>query len=292
MGKAFAGSAAAFLLIAPGLCSSVQAKEAWTAFPDAGSPAVQVSKTATDGHTVFLGGCNKRLGAGFTGTFSSYRGDALQKIDDQSEPVTFEVTGKAGTERFAGGLHYIAGEESWGITGLLSPAFVVAFGRGDMLTVRNERGKAAFSFELQGSSKAAGTMQRVCGFATAPAASPRDSWTAASTTATAITGDIQISAKGIRFENGTTLELTSTDQPGVLRLVKRENPVLKNNNLLCGQQPPTFVVYGRDERTESLDSSSNLYLKVYNGSQIPPGSDAIGMDHKGSGFCALYNYTR
>jgi hypothetical protein len=278
----------------------VEAKEAWTAFPDSDKPAVQISKTANDGRTVFLGGCNKLLGPGFTGTFASYQGNALKKIDDQSEPVVFEIERAGTTERFPGQIHYYGADSAWVITGLLPPAFVAAFGRGDTLTVRNSKDETAFSFDLLGSSKAARTMQQVCGFAATAstsqssrtAASSSDSWTATSTTATAITGDIQISTEGIRFENGKTLELAATNQPGVLRVVKRENPVLKNDNLLCGQQPPTFVVYGRDERTESLDGSSNLYLKVYNGSQTPPGSDAIGLDHKGSGFCALYNYTR
>lgn len=279
---------------------AAQSSEMWTAFAQADPPSVQVSNTATNGRTIFLGGCNKLLGAGFTGSFSRYEGDALQRIDDQSEVVSFDIEGRNGTESFAGNIHYYAPDESWVISELLPAAFVSAFGRGDILTIRNAKGEVVMSFGLKGSAKAAKTMQQVCGFAATasvsqssrPVVSSRDAWTAASTTATAITGDIQISGRGIRFENGKTLELATTDQPGVLRVVKRENPILKNDNLLCGQQPPTFVVYGRDERTESLDSSSSLYLKVYNGSQTPPGSDAIGMDHKGSGFCALYNYTR
>jgi hypothetical protein len=120
----------------------------------------------------------------------------------------------------------------------------------------------------------------------------QDSWSAMSTTAISVTGDIRISAKEIRFGNGARLPLAGTDRPGVLRVVKGANPVLKNKNLLCGKEPPTFVVLGRDESTESLDGSSALFLKIYNGKDIPPASDAIGIDAKGSGFCALYNYTR
>lgn len=293
MGKTFVISSAAILLsVLPGICSSVQAKEVWTAFPSSDPPAVQISKTATDGRTIFLGGCNKLLGAGLTGTFSAYQGNALAKIDDESEPVTFEITGKAGTEQFAGGLHYIGGEDSWGITGLLQPDFVTAFGRGDMLTIRNGSGKTVFSFELLGSSKAAKTMQSVCGFATGPSVSAPHSWNAMSTTAISITGDIQISEKQIRFENGATLQLAPTDHLGVFRVAKPTNPALKNGNVLCGREPPTFVVFGRDGNTKSLDRSSALYLKIYNGNEIPPASDAIGMDNSGRGFCALFNYTR
>ncbi len=195
MGRTFAGSAAVILIsAAPVISSCAQAKEAWTAFPDSDPPAVQISKTAIDDRTVFLGGCNKLLGAGLTGTFSS-----------------------------------------------------------------------------------------------APASA---SWNAMSTTAISITGDIRISAEEIRFENGATLRLATTDRPGVMRVAKPANPVLKNGNVLCGREPPTFVVFGREERTESLDGSSMLYFKIYNGKEIPPSSDAIGMESKGRGFCALYNYTR
>jgi hypothetical protein len=281
-----------FLLAAECVCSPAQAKDVWTAAPAFDPPAVQVSKKATDSRTVFLGGCNKLLGAGFTGTFAFYQGNALRKVDDQTEPVTFEITGNAGMERFTGGLHYIDGEDSWGITGLLPPSFVAAFGRGDMLTIRNEGGKVAFSFGLEGSSKAARTMQQVCGFTTASSVPATRSWSAMSTTAISITGDIRISEKEIRFENGAKLQLAATDHPGVFRVAKPVNPVLKNGNVLCGREPPTFVVFGRDENAENLDRSSALYLKIYNGKETPPASDAIGMGHKGSGSCALYNYTR
>lgn len=266
--------------------------EAWTALPLPDSSAVQVSSKAMDGQTVFLGGCDKALGAGFTGTFAFYRGNALEKVDDQNEPVTFEVTGKAGTQQFVGQLHYIAAETSWRITGLLQVAFVAAFAQGDTLTVRNAEGKAAFSFGLRGSSKAAKIMQQVCGWTTATAAPAPRSWSAMSTTAISITGDIRISENEIRFENGATLQLAPTDRPGVFRIAKPVNPVLKNGNVLCGREPPTFVAFGRDESTDSLDQSSTLYFKVYNGKEVPPASDAIGMAHKGNGSCALYNYTR
>ena len=292
MRRAFASSAAVILILAlPGVSSCAQAKERWTAISDSEPPSVQISKKAIDGRTVFLGGCNRLLGAGLTGTFSSYQGNALLKSDDQSEPVTFEIAGKAGTTRFAGSVHYYAAEKSWVITGLLPPAFVDAFGHGDVLTVRNGNGEAAFKFDLPGSARAAKTMQEVCGFESPPSAPASALWNAMSTTAISITGDIRITAEEIRFENGASLRLAKTDRPGVMRVAEPGNPVLKNGNLLCGWEPPTYVVLGREKGTESLDGSSTLYLKIHNGQEIPPSSDAIGMESEGRGLCAIYNFT-
>ncbi|MBP1845470.1 hypothetical protein J2046_003743 [Rhizobium petrolearium] len=280
------------MILGPVSFSVAQSSEAWTAFAQADPPSVQVSNTATNGRTIFLGGCNKLLGAGFTGSFSRYEGDALQRIDDQSEVVSFDIEGRNGTESFAGKLHYYAPDKSWVISELLSAAFVSAFGRGNILKIRNAKSEDVVSFELKGSSKAAKTMRQVCGLTVAPSALAQDRWSAMSTTAIAITGDIQISAEEIQFENGAMLQLALTDRPGVFRVERQANPTLKNENLLCGQEPPTFVVFGHDENTESLDRSSVLYLKIYNGKQQPPAADAVGMDGRGAGFCALFNYTR
>ena len=152
------------ILVGSGLWTPAKA-DSWTAVPRKGAPAVTVSKTATDGRTVFRGGCNKLLGPGLTGSFESYSGNALQKVDDRSEPVSFEISGDAGTERFAGSMHYFAREKTWVITGLLPPAIIGALGRGDRLTVRNGQGTAAFAFTLEGAATAAATMQKNCGFA-------------------------------------------------------------------------------------------------------------------------------
>lgn len=293
MRRTFASSAAVILILAlPGVSSCAQAKERWTAISDSEPPSVQISKKAIDGRTVFLGGCNRLLGAGLTGTFSSYHGNALKKVDDQSEPVTFEIAGKAGTTRFAGSVHYYAAEKSWVITGLLPPAFVDAFGQGDVLAVRNENGEAAFIFDLPGSARAAKAMREVCDFESSPSVPASASWSAMSTTAVSITGDIRISTEEIRFENGASLRLATTDRPGIMRVAKPANPVLKNGNLLCGREPPTYVVLGREKGTESLDGSSTLYLKVYSGQEIPPSADAIGMESEGRGLCGIFNYTR
>jgi hypothetical protein len=152
------------LFTTSGLPASAKA-DSWTAVPRKGFPAVTVSKTATDGRTVFRGGCNKLLGSGLTGSFESYSGNALRKIDDRSEPVSFEISGDAVTERFPGSMHYVAREKTWVITGLLPPAIISALGRGDTLTVRNGQGTAAFAFTLEGAATAAATMQRICGLA-------------------------------------------------------------------------------------------------------------------------------
>lgn len=289
--RLLAGVIAAALSV-PVPIATAQDQHAWTAFPQPDPPSVQVSKTATDGRTVFLGGCNKLLGAGFTGSFSNYDGNALQRIDDHSENISLEIAGHDGAQSFPGKVRYVAPDRSWTLSELLPAAFVDAFARGDTLTIRNDEGLEVISFGLKGSSKAARSMRQVCGFSSAPADLPMDTWHAMSTTATAITGDIRVSAAEIRFQNGAKLKLAVTDHPGVLRVAEAANPVLNNDNLLCGQAPPTFVVFGRDEGTESLDGSSVLYLKVYNAKQLPPASDAIGMNSSGAGFCALYNYTR
>lgn len=152
------------LFISSGLSAPAKA-DSWTAVPRKGFPAVTVSKTATDGRTVFRGGCNKLLGPGLTGSFELYLGNALRKIDDRSQPASFEISGEAGMERFPGSMHYVAREKAWVITGLLPPAIISALGRGDTLTVRNGQGTAAFAFTLEGAATAAATMQKICGLA-------------------------------------------------------------------------------------------------------------------------------
>jgi hypothetical protein len=74
---------------------------------------------------------------------------------------------------------------------------------------------------------------------------------------------------------------TAPDLPGTQAVPAR---VLTLSVHLCGREPPTFVVFGQDENTKNLDRSSALYLKIYNGNEIPPASDAIGMDNSGRGF--------
>ena len=123
---------------------------------------VNVNGTATDGKTTFSGGCNTLLAPGFMGSLYGYGGDALQRIDDQSEAVTFDVAGRNGTESFAGEMHYFAPDEAWVITDALPVAFLEAFARGDTLRIRNGKGEEAAVFEMGGSAKAVQIMRQAC----------------------------------------------------------------------------------------------------------------------------------
>lgn len=98
-----------------------------------------------------------------TGTFESYAGSALKQIDDVSEDASFDIEGNAGKQIFPGQIHFFAPDSAWVITGLLPASFIDAFARGSRLTVRNDAGIEAFSFDLTGSERAAEVMKRVCG---------------------------------------------------------------------------------------------------------------------------------
>lgn len=137
--------------------------EPWTATGDNGRPRVAIAKTAEDGATVFHGGCNKTLGRGISGTFESYTGDALHRVDDTSESVTFDIETALGVQSFQAQLHYFAPDRAWVTSELLPVSFVDAFGTGLRMVVRNGDGVPVFSFDLTGSGKAAQLMKKVCG---------------------------------------------------------------------------------------------------------------------------------
>ncbi|AUH64938.1 hypothetical protein CX676_12780 [Paracoccus zhejiangensis] len=135
----------------------------WVATAQNSPAGVTVTGTARDGRTTFSGGCNPRMGKGFMGSLYGYGGDALQRVDDQSEPVSFKVAGRSGTSSFAGQMHYFAPDEAWVITGSLPTDFLDAFARGNTLSIQNGRGEEAVAFDLGGSSKAVQAMRQVCG---------------------------------------------------------------------------------------------------------------------------------
>lgn len=119
-------------------------------------------------------------------------------------------------------------------------------------------------------------------------------WTASSTTAMAITGDISLADDRVVFQNGTSLELHALghDRPGLYRVTPEQNPELLNGNRLCGKQPPTFIVLAHSEDSASLAESQSLHLKVFNGAEAPPAAAAVGMETSAPGFRALFNYER
>jgi hypothetical protein len=137
---------------------------AWTVAPDTARGLVQIGKTATDGRTVFTGGCNSLYDAGFSGTISRYNGTGLQRIGGQVERVLFEIDGEEWKEAFSAQLRYVASSGSWEIAKVLAPVFVNSFSRGATLTVRNANREKVITFDLTGSSAAARTMRSVCGF--------------------------------------------------------------------------------------------------------------------------------
>jgi hypothetical protein len=138
--------------------------EAWSVVPSPDQSAVQISKTAKDGTTQFVGGCDKRLGPGLTGSLSGYGGVDLQRIDGQSERVLFYISGAEWKEAFAVQLRYSARRQSWEIAKVLAPVFVDSFARGGELSVLNSARQMVVSFDLTGSANAARTMRSTCGF--------------------------------------------------------------------------------------------------------------------------------
>lgn len=117
-------------------------------------------------------------------------------------------------------------------------------------------------------------------------------WTATSTTAMAITGDISVEDKQLVFQTGASLDLQALgpNRPGLYRVTPEQNPELLNGNHLCGDKPPTFIVLAHSADSASLAESQSLHLKVFNGAEAPPAAAVVGMD--AAGFCALFNYER
>jgi hypothetical protein len=123
----------------------------WRATAIADPAMVNVTGTSTDGKATFSGGCNLLLGTGFSGSLYGYGGDALRRIDDHSEVITFEVAGRNGIEPFAAKMNYFAPDEAWVVIGALPSAFLKSFARGNTLTIRNGQGEEVVAFGLSGS---------------------------------------------------------------------------------------------------------------------------------------------
>jgi len=139
-------------------------QEGWTATPAPDRPSVQISRTAVDGSARFVGGCDKALEPGVTGTFSDYQGANLQKVDGQTERVLFEVRGGGWKDAYAVQLRYSDASRSWEIAKPLAPVFLDSFARGGQLVVVNSQRQEVFAFDLVGSANAVRTMRTVCGF--------------------------------------------------------------------------------------------------------------------------------
>jgi hypothetical protein len=105
-------------------------------------------------------------------------------------------------------------------------------------------------------------------------------WTAASTTAHAITGDVENFPDHIRFANGARIGVEPIGgRPGVFAVHPQTNPVLLHGSLLCGPDQPTYIVLGQSNGIKSL--------KVFQGTAVPQPSNG---PYPQPGLCAVYNF--
>ncbi|MGA1799097.1 hypothetical protein VH567_09985 [Sphingomonas sp. 4RDLI-65] len=126
--------------------------------------------------------------------------------------------------------------------------------------------------------------------AAASARAGEERWSATSTTAMAITGDITLSptrlmAAGKVFPLAVVADVTTfgtargPQAARLLRITKRVNPVLRNGNRLCGAAPVRWIAVYRS------DAGKMLNLAAFSGARQPKGeSDA--------GLCGTFLYAR
>jgi hypothetical protein len=150
-------AAAAFLGFAAG---SNEAFAEWSAAAFSNQKGVNFHGTAVNGQTIFYGTCNTEVGPGLHVSI----GNALDRIEDVSRPVIFIIKNREVTARaFPGTMHYYGPDNEWVLdtSNLLPLAFIVEFGRGDLLTIRT-RGDKVADFDLKGAGKAREMVRRVC----------------------------------------------------------------------------------------------------------------------------------
>ena len=120
-------------------------------------------------------------------------------------------------------------------------------------------------------------------------------WSATSTTAISVTGDLAFTPKSIAFASSKTLAIRylndvsghvsfvgdaeGTTRAELYRVTSLADPVLRSGNRFCGQRP-TFVSLIRARSATGTD----VFLTVYSGSAEPSGKPS---DH----VCAGYTYT-
>ena len=137
--------------------------------------------------------------------------------------------------------------------------------------------RPAFAFVLLMSSTAAS------------AAPATEHWSATSRTATAITGDIDLSPKklvaaGKTFPLAVSADVEAFGTSGgpkaarIMRVTREVNPVLLRGNTLCSPAARWIALY-------RSDGGKGLTLAVFSGQTQPQGEN----DHS---LCATYYYTR
>jgi hypothetical protein len=120
------------------------------------------------------------------------------------------------------------------------------------------------------------------------------SWAPLSTTATAITGQIELADQRLTFANGAYLPLALLEhdaQSGLslYQVTSPDNPVLLNGNLLCGQKPVDYLTV---QVTDAAAGQSDMQLTAYyypqqlRLSQLP----LQDQDDPYRSMCALYTY--
>lgn len=124
----------------------------------------------------------------------------------------------------------------------------------------------------------------------ASARSGVERWSAASKTATAITGDIQLSPTRLIMANGAMLPLAVDSDPKafgtssgpqaarILKVTKPADPKLLNGNTLCGAPVRWIAVYRGAGGKE-------LNLAAFSGMARPTGEN-------GTGLCGTFLYSR
>lgn len=123
----------------------------------------------------------------------------------------------------------------------------------------------------------------------AASAEPQGRWRAASSTASAVTGDITLRDGALIFGNGKRLALIPAGEPegrwtplpdtrrgALYRLDPPSDPVLLHGNALCGK-PVTYIVL-------SQHAEHGLSLTAFTGKAAPQGF--------GADACAVYFYER
>lgn len=113
-------------------------------------------------------------------------------------------------------------------------------------------------------------------------------WSATSTTAMSITGDITVTDAALQFADGQRMAWTLEDrragdwaglgqqvEGAIYKVAEPADPTLLRGNTLCGQ-PVTYIVL-------SLVEAGDLGMSVFTGASAPSDAD---------GLCASYFYAR
>lgn len=120
--------------------------------------------------------------------------------------------------------------------------------------------------------------------ASAPAMAAAAKWSAVSTTAMSITGDIEVSDDRITFQTGASFGLRPVaGNPRLFTLdPPDDNPVLLNGNRLCSpQHAPKYLAFPTVGDT--------LYLLAFDGPDLPT---LVANPLDQDGICALYTYQK